>query len=71
MADKFYCGSAPTSCDICSHPITETFVDGKTNMGPWGNMCPSCHGSHGCGLGTGRGQKYQRQPDGRWLKVGG
>jgi hypothetical protein len=47
------------------------FVDGKTCMGPWANMCMACHRKYGAGLGTGLGQHYRRQVDNRWLKVGG
>lgn len=55
---KIWCGDAPSNCDICDCKITDTFIDGRTRMGPWGNMCPTCHVSHGIGLGTGKGQKY-------------
>ena len=34
-------------------------IDGKTKMGPWGILCPRCHKNHGCGLGLGKGQKYE------------
>lgn len=39
--------------------------------GPWGNLCAECFRGNGCRLGTGRGQKYEKQADGRWIKVGG
>lgn len=72
---KFWCGDAPEKCDICKGnfhtPGEEIFVDGVTIMGPWANMCASCHFDMGRGLGTGRGQKYKKQPDGRWMKIAG
>ena len=68
---KYWLGDAPDKCDVGGCPITTTFVDGKTNMGPWGFMCPTCHSRHGYGLGTGKGQVYTKQDDGRWLKTGG
>jgi hypothetical protein len=53
-------------------PIEDIFIDGKTAMGPWAIMSPSAWRQHGVGqLGTGLGQKYQRQTDGRWGKVEG
>lgn len=55
---KKWQGSKPTNCDLCTMPLKTTFVDGRTKMGPWGLLCPTCHASHGCGLGTGNGQKY-------------
>ena len=59
------------SCDICRGEIADQFVDGKTTYGPWGILCLRCHKDKGCGLGMGRGQRYERQDDGRWLKVEG
>jgi hypothetical protein len=56
---------------LCKVKLADTFIDGKTSYGPWGNLCPACHARHGVGLGTGKGQRYQRQPDGRWLKTQG
>jgi hypothetical protein len=47
-----------------------TFVDGKTRQGPWGLLCWLCWRGQGFALGTGTGQRYVQQPDGRWLKKG-
>lgn len=79
MSDKkiYWMSPAPIACDLIGHvggthdDITETgvFVDGRTRMGPWANMCQTCHDRHGTGLGTGNGQRYTRQDDGRWLKT--
>lgn len=71
---KFWMGSPPVKCDICHKPITDTFIDGATNMGPWANMCPSCYHQFGRGLGQGSGQKYTRIEKGGqvvWVKVEG
>jgi hypothetical protein len=47
-------------------------IDGKTRQGPWANMTEKSWKKHGIGrLGTGYGQKYQKQSDGRWLKIEG
>ncbi len=49
-----------------------TMYDGKTKMGPWANMSEWSWNKYGVGkLGIGSGQKYKKQPDGRWLKVEG
>lgn len=63
----------PEKCDTCDAPITNMFVDGKTTMGPWGCLCSACFLlGPGIGkLGPGLGQKYEKQPDGKWLKTGG
>jgi hypothetical protein len=81
MADKYWQSKPPTSCDLVGYTPSEhkhgdvwgegEFVDGKTCMGPWANMCMKCHRKYGMGLGTGLGQHYRRQLDNRWLKVGG
>lgn len=64
-----YGGQAPTHCDLCGTKITTSFIDGKTAMGPWGNMCPSCHLGQGGKLGIGVGQKYVKK-GGRWVQAG-
>ena len=57
---KKWIGPSPKQCDICRKKLADgkTFVDGKTRMGAWANMCPSCFTRVGVGTGTGRGQKY-------------
>lgn len=61
----------PSHCDICNKEIKEGFIDGGTIWGPWANMCPECFGKVGIGLGTGRGQKYQKDKEGNYVKVAG
>jgi hypothetical protein len=59
--------------DDFGKPYKDVMYDGKTKQwGSWANMNGSSWKTHGVGkLGTGYGQKYKRQPDGRWLKVEG
>jgi hypothetical protein len=64
---KKWMGSIPKKCDICGGSLEKGWVDGAINMGPWANMCMKCFKKHGKGLGTGKGQKYNK--DG--VKVGG
>ena len=59
------------TCDVCNIKITEKFVDGKTQMGPWALMCPKCFRAHGRGLGLGLGQQYTRRDDGKYVKTAG
>jgi len=63
----------PKKCDICKKDITDILYDSKTRMGPWATMCSECYMKVRAyaGLGTGLGQKYQRQDDGRFLKIRG
>lgn len=60
----------PAMCDIGGEPITETFIDGALQGGSWAILCLRCHGLYGVGLGSGRGQQYVKQSDGKWLKTG-
>ncbi len=61
--------SQPLNCDLCGLSILAVFIDGKTAGGPWANMCPYCHRGNGGKLGTGLGQRYELQTDGRWAKM--
>lgn len=66
--DKFWMGTVSDKDDF-GKPIVDTFIDGKTTMGPWANMNPDSFKQHGVGLGIGKGQMYRKQPDGKWKKV--
>lgn len=68
---KFWCGSAPHHCDICGEVFNTVFIDGKWMGRAWANMCQECHTNSGGKLGLGIGQRYEVQPDGKWLKTGG
>jgi hypothetical protein len=58
--------------DDFGNRISTEFIDGKTVMGPWAMMTPTSWRLNGIGkLGTGYGQRYRKQPDGKWLKVEG
>jgi hypothetical protein len=63
-------GDVPAQ-DNFGNDITLEFIDGRTNLGPWATMTPASWRQYGTGLGTGYGQRYQKQADGRWLKVEG
>ena len=62
------------SHDDFGDPFKDVMIDGKTKMGPWANMTPVSwaeHGGTGGRFGTGLAQRYEKQPNGRWLKVEG
>jgi hypothetical protein len=69
--EKFWQGEPITNKDNFGRLITDQFIDGATLAGPWAIMSPASYSAHGVGLGTGRGQKYQRTGDGRWKKIEG
>lgn len=62
------------TCDFCGKDCGSRYIDGSTRMGPWATMCQWCYLKRGNGLGTGRGQCYDRKDiDGvaYWVKVEG
>ena len=67
----YWVGSVPQTDDF-KDTITDEFIDGITKYGPWAMMTPASHAVNGVPeLGLGRGQRYKKQPDGKWLKVEG
>lgn len=48
----------PYRCNFCNTPLTHTRVDGKTQAGPWADMCENCHKKYGVGFGMGKGQLF-------------
>lgn len=72
---KRWLGDIPTKCDVSGDPITDTFIDGRTVMGPWAIMHPKTHKIYGVGLGIGSGQRYVRETDAdgnaHWYKDAG
>jgi hypothetical protein len=71
MADKYW--ETPLGVkDDFGELYKDVMYDGRTNVGPWANMAEQSWRIYGIGkLGTGYGQKYKKQADGRWLKVEG
>jgi hypothetical protein len=68
---KYWVGKVNLHDDF-GDPITTTFIDGRTIEGPWAIMTPKSAKVHGIDrLGEGCGQWYERQDDGKWLKVEG
>lgn len=70
--EKYWIGNLGTVDDF-GKPYKTIMIDGRTKQyGSWANMTLESWRQHGCGkLGTGFGQKYQKQSDGRWLKIEG
>lgn len=66
----YYTG-APDKCDTCDKPFGNIMYDAAIPGSSWGNMCKSCFKMYGCSTGTGLGQEYTKQADGRWLKTAG
>lgn len=59
-------------CDFCGTEIDDILIDGRTKTGPWATMCSKCFKHYGTGIfGTGFGQKYKKNSEGRFLKIEG
>jgi hypothetical protein len=67
---QYWLSPVPAGCDVCKGPFNGVMYDAKVG-GPWGNICDPCFKEHKCSLGTGYGQKYEKQDDGKWLKTAG
>ena len=62
----------PKSCDLCGAKITDEFSDARhPRLGRWGNFCPSCSTDIGVIYGTGYGQRYRLNADGKFEKAEG
>lgn len=67
----YWTGSVPDK-DLVGYPITSVFYDARIlRTGPWAILSHASFIAYECKLGTGLGQKYRKQADGRWLKVKG
>jgi hypothetical protein len=66
--EKRYWQGEIENCDICEKPMTNKFVDGPTKMGSWANMCEYCADRF---WRYPMGETYEKQSDGRWLKIRG
>lgn len=70
MAQQYWEGSEPDQCQTCQRDYEGVMYDARLPLhGSWANICRRCFVAFGCRLGTGWGQKYEKQPDGSWLKV--
>ena len=71
---KYWSGKVKAQDDM-GRDIVNEFIDGKTCTGPWAIMTPKSYAMYGMSrngkLGEGLGQRYRKQPDGRWLKIEG
>lgn len=68
---RYWVGQVGTHDDF-DVELGDVFIDGRTAQGPWAIMAPSTWRMYGCGkLGTGCGQQYEKQADGKWMKMEG
>lgn len=59
-----------TTCQVCNVKDPLFLVDGKLrDGGQWAVMCIPCHNTYGIGLGTGKGQMYQKTTNSKYVKM--
>lgn len=70
MSPTYWYGDI-TVCDYCRGPFRgDVMYDASLGIA-WGNVCQRCFDALGCKLGTGFGQKYELQTNGKWKKTKG
>lgn len=68
----YWCGEVPAKCQLSGKRIVSRFVDGRIpGSVTWAFVHPEYFQQVGGQLGLGRGQLYERQQTGRWLKIEG
>lgn len=67
----YWLSDVPAECQVSQRKISDSFVDGNVPGFGWACWHPDVFRDRGGSFGTGRGQLYERQTDGRWLKVEG
>jgi len=73
MANPVVYVNPPARCDLCKGSFGNVMYDAHTLRG-WANVCQECFDDQGCSLGTGRGQKYEKQffhGTDKWVKTAG
>jgi hypothetical protein len=68
---RYWHGAVEAACQLSGREITNEFVDGRVPGAGWAIVHPAYFRQVGGRLGTGAGQRYRKQADGRWLKVEG
>jgi hypothetical protein len=65
-------GTVPAVCELSGRAIIDVFIDGRHPIhGSWACWHPDAFAEVGGQLGLGRGQRYERQPDGRFWRTEG
>ena len=74
MSVPVYWSGPVAQKDDFGRAIAREFIDGRTRHGPWAIMSPESWaietGTFGL-LGLGRGQRFKKQNDGKWLQTEG
>ena len=67
----YWTGPLEDRCQISGRKLDGVMYDAKIPGGGWANVAHQTFVNLGCSLGVGYGQKFEKQPDGRWLCTAG
>jgi hypothetical protein len=70
MREVYWTGRPPKKDDF-GVPLSGAFYDARTRSGPWAIMSPASFKAHGIGTGLGKGQRYEEDHMGRYIKTEG
>lgn len=68
---KYWLGTPPTHCQLSGYAIDTVFYDCVIGGHGWALLGQRTFDQLSCVVGVGKGQKYELQGDGRWLKTAG
>jgi hypothetical protein len=71
MRARYWCGAAPTHCEVTGALIEDVFYDCETPHMGWACVGRAYFRAAHCQVGIGFGQRYEKQEDGSWLKTAG
>lgn len=69
----YWLGTLKDECNMCRSSFKDVMYDAALPHygGMWGCVCKRCFIDAGGKTGLGFGQRYDKQKDGKWLKVAG
>jgi hypothetical protein len=72
----YWLGNPPECCQMTGQPFNGVMYDARMYNGHWALVCQDAYELYGSRgdkgqllIGIGYGQKYELQPDDRWLRV--
>lgn len=67
----FWRSENPKHCNACKTTINDVFFEAHSRKHSYAILCPECFETDGFGLGFGKGRKFEKQQDQRFLKTAG
>lgn len=67
----YWTGDVPKGCQMTGRKFDGVMYDARLPGGSWGLICQATFDDYNLSLGVGRGQKFELQPNGKWLCTAG